>query len=552
MPSSFRLQLALQGGGAKIVHLIAALHALEQLNKEVEVSRIAGTSAGAIAGALFAAGVPMSTVKAELRAFRSELSEFPAPGRMDFFTSVVVGKRALAKTTSLRKLLKRLFDDAGVSTVGRIRTKKNGPVMKIVYADLYRGTPQVAGDGENIVTALLDSCAIPFYFRMWNEARGAFVDGGICENLAVADLRQDQEKYGPIVAISFNRAPADDPQGWFDYAKALMDTAIHNSVARALQQLSPEDVLPISTDLGTFDFARALGDEGLGSIYNSTQLQASMYFRDFLKAKGEKNVAPVRGDMWVSQNPDTMRKLWHLYSSTFGKIKYDVELASYTVQANSLIAPGHPAAGKPDEVTYKLVFRTGDEPVHAQKFSHMISPQSNFLGLAELRVFGPAESGAEYVPTLLPVSREEIPKGVQALEEKAEKENVRELVAFFSPPLPARSGPFTLIFKELLQDSMVPLKKGHDRLWITALPRALGKVKQMDLVLLVPESFGPVHMTGDEGAKNLGAQVSGSKLEEYRERAPRGFGALAWTCGEADPTYPFSVNLRLGSASVLK
>jgi predicted acylesterase/phospholipase RssA len=153
--------------------------------------------------------------------------------------------------------------------------------MKIVYADLYRGTPQVAGDGENIVTALLDSCAIPFYFRMWNEARGAFVDGGICENLAVADLRQDQEKYGPIVAISFNRAPADDPQGWFDYAKALMDTAIHNSVARALQQLSPEDVLPISTDLGTFDSPARWAMRGWGASTTPLNCRLPCIFATF-------------------------------------------------------------------------------------------------------------------------------------------------------------------------------------------------------------------------------------------------------------------------------
>ena len=119
--------------------------------------------------------------------------------------------------------------------------------MKVVYADLYTGRPEVAKDRDNIVTALLDSCAIPFYFRVWNHPRGGFVDGGICENLAVADLRQNQEEYGPILAISFNRAPIDDPSGWLDYAQALLDTAIHNSVSRALQNLGPEEVLPITT-----------------------------------------------------------------------------------------------------------------------------------------------------------------------------------------------------------------------------------------------------------------------------------------------------------------
>jgi predicted acylesterase/phospholipase RssA len=545
MSNPFRLQLALQGGGARIIHLIAALEAVEQLKGQIEVTRIAGTSAGAIAGALFAAGIPMSTVKAEMRAFRSQLSEFPSPSKTDFFTRVVLRGNALAKTTALKTLLTRLFDDAGISTVGDIPDKKNGPVLKIVYADLYSGTPQAARENDNIVTALLDSCAIPFYFRVWNQPRGAFVDGGICENLAVADLRKDQEQYGPIVAISFNRSPIDDPQGWLDYAKALLDTAIHNSVARALQDLGPEHVLPIATNVKTFDFERALSDEGLGSMYDATRSQATLYFQDFLKTRGN-NVAPVKGDLWVNQNPDTMRKLWFLYSSTFGKVKYDIERAVYVVQANCLVRPGEPLEGTPDEATYKLTFHTSDEAIHAQKFSHMISPQSDFLGLAELRVFGPPGQDAEFVPTLLPVLRPEVPEIVQALEQQVGKSNVRELVSFFAPPLPPHSGPFTLVFKEFLKNSVAPLKAGHDRLWITPLPRAAGLIKRMDLVLLAPEGFGPVHMVADAGVKNAGIPLIGRGLDEYKEIAPPGFHPVAWTCPNADPTQPFSVSIRLG------
>src|SRR5438093_12953171 len=107
----FRLQLALQGGGAKIVHLVAALEAIENLQEDsrIEGTRIAGSSAGAIAGSVFAAGIPASTIKAELRRFRQNLHEFPTPTRFHFFKNVVCMGNALASTSALKNFLEGLF-----------------------------------------------------------------------------------------------------------------------------------------------------------------------------------------------------------------------------------------------------------------------------------------------------------------------------------------------------------------------------------------------------------------------------------------------------------
>jgi predicted acylesterase/phospholipase RssA len=550
MIKPFRFQLALQGGGAKIVHLIAALEAIELLKGEIEVTRIVGTSAGAIAGALYAAGIPMSTVKSELRAFGKDLERspnvFPKPGKAGFFWTVVMLGNAIADKSSLSKLLKRIFASAGVESVGDIVDKKKGPPIRIVYADLYSGTAQLAKDADPMVTALLDSCAIPFYFRVWNDPRGAFVDGGICENLAVAKLRENQDKFGPIVAVSFNRSPLGDPKSFLDYAKALLDTAIHNSVNRALQDLAPEHVLPITTDLETFDFKRALGEEGLGSIYNATHLQATQFFENFLKAPDNHSV-PVK-DLWTGQNPETMRKLWSLYRTNFSGVKYNIDHAAYIVQANCLVESGQPLSGQPDQATYRLTLHTSEEPVHAQKFSLMISPGSDFLGLAELQVFGPAEYLFEST-TLLPVSRPEVPEAAKNFEKGVVRDNVRELVCFFSPPLPPRTGPFLLVFKEFLRNSAEKLKVGQDRLWISALPRASGPVKRMDLVLLVPEAFGPVSMRPEKGAKNVGSLLGGTELDEYKKLAPLGFYPIAWTVYNADPKEPFSVRIDRGAPS---
>ncbi len=51
-----KVKLALQGGGAKITSILAAMEAVEKLeeNGEIEVTEIAGTSAGAIIAVLYA------------------------------------------------------------------------------------------------------------------------------------------------------------------------------------------------------------------------------------------------------------------------------------------------------------------------------------------------------------------------------------------------------------------------------------------------------------------------------------------------------------------
>ena len=48
------LQLAIQGGGAKIVALMATMEAIDDLQQsgKLRVTRIAGTSAGALVGAI--------------------------------------------------------------------------------------------------------------------------------------------------------------------------------------------------------------------------------------------------------------------------------------------------------------------------------------------------------------------------------------------------------------------------------------------------------------------------------------------------------------------
>ncbi len=547
---AFRIQLALQGGGAKIIHLVAALEAIEtlQTNDRIEVTRIAGSSAGAIAGSLFAAGVSAPTVKAELRKFRNNLHEFPRPTKFDFFWNVVWKGNALASTSSLKTLLERLFKEKNKVYVGDIPRRevgnKSGPQMMIVSADIYTGKPHIAKDDEFIVTALLDSCAIPFYFRIWKHPRGGLVDGGIFENLPAGALRKDQDQFGPIVALSFSRSPTVDPDSWAGYASSLLDTTLHNSVSRAIQDLAPEQVLPIPTDLSTFDFVRAFSEDGLGQMYDETRRSTEHFFEEFLKTASAQGtaapnpVAPILGDKWLSENAETMRNLG-TYANTLSNVKYDVKSVSYIIQANCLLKPGELFFGNPDVSTLKLVIRTAAEPVHGQKFSMTISPNSGFYGRADLRIVSPSEQ--VYTPILFPITRQEPLETARKVEKEAAQESIREVLAFFSPMFPANAGPFTLVFTELLKDVMNLLREGReDSLWISEMVRAAGTVEQMDLVLILPKSFGRIAMFPHKDSLNKGVLAD---ARDYDDIVPQGFDVKVWRCSKGNPREPFAVSV---------
>src|SRR5262245_54035960 len=65
-----KIQLAIQGGGARLCALLAAAAPFQTLHhdKEIEITQIAGTSAGSIIGALIASSHNLNDVRATLLA----------------------------------------------------------------------------------------------------------------------------------------------------------------------------------------------------------------------------------------------------------------------------------------------------------------------------------------------------------------------------------------------------------------------------------------------------------------------------------------------------
>jgi len=178
------IQLAIQGGGAKVVGLIAALEVVQGLEASgvIKVTRVAATSAGAIAGALYAGGVKMSTVKAHLKNFNVE--PFRAPTRVAAAWRLLRNE-PIFNPNPIRKSLGDLFDN---SNVLKMTLREFGAAfipLHITATDVTNSRPYVLGpeDSRNLVDAVLDSAAVPFLFRMppKHDGGASMADGGICE-----------------------------------------------------------------------------------------------------------------------------------------------------------------------------------------------------------------------------------------------------------------------------------------------------------------------------------------------------------------------------------
>lgn len=114
--------LVLEGGGVKGIGLVGAYGALTSAGYRVR--RVAGTSAGAIVGALIAAGMPADQLAKTMRGI--DYRRFQDKGFIDYFgipgrALSVVFEKGIYEGRYLREWLDGLLAELGVTTFGDLR-----------------------------------------------------------------------------------------------------------------------------------------------------------------------------------------------------------------------------------------------------------------------------------------------------------------------------------------------------------------------------------------------------------------------------------------------
>ncbi|MFC7375392.1 patatin-like phospholipase family protein [Brachybacterium sp. GCM10030268] len=256
-----RVDLVLEGGGVRGIALAGAIEVLEEHG--YRINRVAGSSAGAIAGALVTAGVPATTMVQILR--ETDYSRF-ADG--PWWTRFLLGK-ALAILLHLG--IHR--GDTLVSWLEEQLAEHGGPDRTGTFADLLCHDPHLGSEGQGdqqfrlvvtasdlsagrlrflptdgaefgtdpaqlrVVDAVRASVAIPLFFRpvRWRSRRGGpawLVDGGMLSNFPVSvfDLPEGQVPRWPTFGIKLSARPPDGTgtvnkiTGPLSYGKAVVDT----------------------------------------------------------------------------------------------------------------------------------------------------------------------------------------------------------------------------------------------------------------------------------------------------------------------------------------
>ncbi len=189
----YRLGVALGGGGMKGWAHVGVLRVLDDIGLMPDV--VAGTSAGALIGAFWAAGMSVDEM---MRVMREQKTRSLFSWRFD--------GQGLFSTDGMRGYLDRHFGERTFADLDR-------PFF-VVATDLERGREVVLREGR-IVDALLASTAMPGIFAPVEHKGMLLVDGGVVNNVPVSVLTGAGARYtiavrlhDPVHAAPLRRTPA--------------------------------------------------------------------------------------------------------------------------------------------------------------------------------------------------------------------------------------------------------------------------------------------------------------------------------------------------------
>ena len=256
----------LGGGSARGLAHIGVIRALERLR--VPVDAIAGSSMGAVVGALYAAGYAGdaladiavdldwtdlfddSTVR-ERATFRRKSDDvgFLADGYLAFADGALVLPDGVVQGQSLWLSLSTLLADArGITDFDALPIPFRGVAM-----DLSTGAAVVL-DGGDLAEATLASMALPGLIPPVEIGGRRLIDGGFVDNLPVSTARAMGADRTLVVSVGSDPLPVDSITGFSGVLRQTQKLLTDPSVREQRASLTARDVL-IEPELDEFGFA---------------------------------------------------------------------------------------------------------------------------------------------------------------------------------------------------------------------------------------------------------------------------------------------------------
>lgn len=175
----YSVGLALSGGGVKGLAHIGALKALQE--EDIYPNIIAGTSAGSLAGVLYADGYePEEILDMFVDKSFKQFAEFTTP------------KGGLFKTNKFHQFLKKHLR---VENFEELRIP-----VRVVATNVEDGKTEVFEKGP-IIPAILASCAFPIVFTPVKIDKHYYIDGGLLKNFPVSVIKKECEH---VIGVNVN------------------------------------------------------------------------------------------------------------------------------------------------------------------------------------------------------------------------------------------------------------------------------------------------------------------------------------------------------------
>jgi NTE family protein len=178
---SKKIGLVLGGGGAKGYAHIGVLKSLEENN--ISVDYVAGTSIGAVVGALYCLGYNAR-----------EIEKIAKTTNFKQLFDLTLPKKGLIKGEKIEIYLRHLFENKKFSDLKK-------PLF-VVAADIVNFREVIFNKGD-LTKAVRASISIPGIFHPVENNGKTLVDGGILNNLPIDVLQK--EKVDAIIAVNLEK-----------------------------------------------------------------------------------------------------------------------------------------------------------------------------------------------------------------------------------------------------------------------------------------------------------------------------------------------------------
>jgi NTE family protein len=207
--------LALSGGAARGIAHIAVIDTLEQ--EGIPIHAIAGTSAGSIVGALYAAGMTLSEIKRILlNAKWKNIFKFTIP------------KQGLISSEGIYRFMEDILPVKKFSSLS---------IPFAAVATDLRTAEKVVITSGSIARAVQASCSLPIIFTPTEINRKVLVDGGVASQVPVRTVREELGAKR-VIAVNVNYKALE-----FDEYDNLIKIATHLSMLWASRNAREEEKL---------------------------------------------------------------------------------------------------------------------------------------------------------------------------------------------------------------------------------------------------------------------------------------------------------------------